>query len=263
MVEKTHLGNDSKKVLRLWIHEVSRVFSDRLTTEEDQRALFGKLCLVARDKMREDLVGSLRPDFGAAAGDPSLMTSEILFTDILSKRAEINEILPQEKAQLNSKLFKVHEDFNSVSKKPLEIVLFKNAVVHLLRIYRIIKMPQGHAFLIGLGGTGRQSLTRLAAYLCDQALVDVETSKNYHEEQWREQLKSVIMKAGQDGKSCVLLLPDSKIKGSFMLDDINNLLNSGDVPNLFLADEKMKIEESLRATAKRAGKVSLYSSDNH
>lgn len=71
------------------------------------------------------------------------------------------------------------------------------------------------------------------------------------------------MKAGQDGKSCVLLLPDSKIKGSFMLDDINNLLNSGDVPNLFLADEKMKIEESLRATAKRAGKVSLYSSDNH
>jgi dynein heavy chain len=124
-------------------------------------------------------------------------------------------------------------------------------------------MPQGHAFLIGLGGTGRQSLTRLAAYLCDQALVDIDTSKNYHEEQWREQLKSVIMKAGQDGKSCVLLLPDSKIKGSFMLDDINNLLNSGDVPNLFLADEKMKIEESLRATAKRAGKVSLYSSDNH
>jgi hypothetical protein len=39
----------------------------------------------------------------------------------------------------------------------------------------------------------------------------------------------------------VLLLPDSKIRGGFMLDDINNLLNSGEIPNLFHQDEKMGI----------------------
>jgi dynein heavy chain len=100
-------------------------------------------------------------------------------------------------------------------------------------------MPFGHAFLIGLGGTGRQSLAKLGAHLCDLEEVDLETSRGYEEEQWRDDLKALLLQAGLTGKGTVLRLPGQKIRGAFMLDDINNLLDSGKVPNLFPPEERM------------------------
>jgi dynein heavy chain len=229
----------TRKVLCYWVHEVARVFSDRLSTEEDQKALFERLCIISRAQMREDLVASLKLDYGAQAAEPSVMVKGILFTDILPGRKDLDEVLPTARESLKQYLRKVLEDYNSSSTRPLSIVLFDYAVVHLLRICRIIKMAHGHAFLIGLEGSGRQSLTHLAASLCDHSLVDLAASNNYTEEQWREDLKACLIKSGQEGVSSVLLLPDAKIKGSFMLDDINNLLNSGDVPNLFPSEERV------------------------
>jgi len=138
-------------------------------------------------------------------------------------------------------LTKLLEDYNATAKRQLSIVLFDYAVMHLHRICRVLKMPFGHTFLIGLLGTGRQSLSRLAASLCDHEEVMLETSRGYTEEQWRDDLRALLLKAGVEGISCVLLLPEAQIKGGFMLDDINNLLNSGSVPNLFPIEERLVI----------------------
>lgn len=54
MVRKEELS-DSKKVLRLWVHEVARVFSDRLISETDQSILYSRLSIASRDKIKEDL----------------------------------------------------------------------------------------------------------------------------------------------------------------------------------------------------------------
>jgi len=55
------------------------------------------------------------------------------------------------------------EEYNEVNLK-MNLVLFDDALEHLIHVYRIIRMDRGHALLIGVGGSGKQSLTRLAAF---------------------------------------------------------------------------------------------------
>lgn len=56
-----------------------------------------------------------------------------------------------------------------------------------------------------------------------------------------------------EGKPTVFLFSDSQIKEESFLEDINNILSSGVVPNLFPDDLMPPIYEAMRLEAKRAG----------
>ena len=57
------------------------------------------------------------------------------------------------------------EDYNQVNTAQMKLVLFLDAVQHVCRISRIIRQPLGNALLLGVGGSGRQSLSRLASHM--------------------------------------------------------------------------------------------------
>jgi hypothetical protein len=58
------------------------------------------------------------------------------------------------------------------------------------------------------------------------------------------------MKAGGDGKQTVFLFSDNQIKEESFVEDINMILNTADIPNLFAAEEKAEILEKMQTAAR-------------
>ena len=114
--------------------------------------------------------------------------------------------------------------------------MFLDATEHITRIARIIRQPQGNALILGVGGSGRQSLARIATYLENYKLYQIEVTKSYTMKTWRDNVKEVLMLAGIKNKSVSFLFCDTQIINEQMLEDINNILNSGDVTGIY--DEK-------------------------
>lgn len=132
----------------------------------------------------------------------------------------------------------------------MPLVMCKYAIEHVSRICRVLKQDNGNLLLVGIGGSGRQSATKLATFITDYTLFVVELTKNYSMSDWRDDLKSLMYKAGVEGKNLVFLFTDSQIKNEAMLEDVNMLLNTGDVPNIFPADERGEILEKMQEIAR-------------
>lgn len=136
-------------------------------------------------------------------------------------------------------------DFNLTSKVPMDLVIFGFIIEHISRISRILKQNNGHGLLIGIGGSGRESATKMAAFMSDFELFKIEVSKKYSLPDWRNDLKNLLRQAGEQGKNIVFLFGDHQIKDEAFLEDINMLLNSGDIPSLFESEERLEIIESV------------------
>jgi len=90
--------------------------------------------------------------------------------------------------------------------------------------------------------------------MAEYTVFSIEISKNYGKTEWRDDLRLVLKRAGAEGQPMVFLFSDTQIKEESFLEDINNILNTGEVPNLYPKDEVMAIMEMVRPKAKRAGR---------
>ena len=65
--------------------------------------------------------------------------------------------------------------------------------------------------------------------MADYDLFQVEITKGYTSVEWREDIKKILRQGGEGSSSSVFLFTDTQIKQESFLEDINNLLNTGEV----------------------------------
>ncbi|XP_063098618.1 dynein axonemal heavy chain 2 isoform X3 [Cavia porcellus] len=222
--------HDTKaSITRLWIHECFRVFSDRLVDATDMEAFVG----IISDKLGSffdltfhNLCPNRRPPiFGDFLKEPKVYED---LTDLTVLKTAIENAL---------------NEYNlSPSVVPMKLVLFREAIEHITRIVRVIGQPRGNMLLVGIGGSGRQSLARLASSICEYDTFQIEVTKHYRKQEFRDDIKRLYRQAGVELKTTSFLFVDTQIADESFLEDINNILSSGEVPNLYKADEFEEIQ---------------------
>ena len=134
--------------IKLWIHEVLRVFGDRLVSDIDLRILQDNIVSLVKNKFKQqnhtyDTLFNAGPIYFGEVHKGDLMPrpyEEIRDTNILVNKLEFF-------LEMYNKKYK---------KSPMNLVFFDYAVSHILRITRVLRQPRGNMVLIGNGGTGKQ-----------------------------------------------------------------------------------------------------------
>ncbi|MED6234546.1 hypothetical protein ATANTOWER_026276 [Ataeniobius toweri] len=230
---------ESTDLVGLWLHESCRVYSDRLVDVKDLQ-VFQKIrmetvheCFEGLEIEKVDEQPLLYCHFANMGGGSSYvpLTNWSTLRTILTEALEsYNELYPA-----------------------MNLVLFEDAIQHVCRISRILEAPRSHGLLVGVGGSGKQSLTRLAAYMSSVEVFQITLRKGYSTQDLKVDLAGLLLKAGVKNQRVTLLLTDAQIPDDRFLVIINHLLASGEVPEIFCEEEIENIVSGLRREVRSLG----------
>nr|XP_050848639.1 dynein axonemal heavy chain 6 [Vespula vulgaris] len=240
---------EPKQMLRLFYHECLRVFHDRLINLEDKNyfyRLLSSICFTAFD----DEVITL-PDEKIIEKLPILLFGDFMAFGVPLEQRVYEEITNI--TRIKSVLQDYLDDYSLSSGQDMGIIFFMDAIEHVCRLARILRSERGNGLLVGVGGMGKQSLVKLSSHLNYYRCYQIEVTRNYDKNLWFEDLRKFYFKPGTEAEHTTFLFVDTQIVLEEFLEDINNTLNTGEVPNLYEADELEKVIIATRPAAKDFG----------
>ncbi|KAG8512009.1 Dynein heavy chain 8, axonemal, partial [Galemys pyrenaicus] len=207
-------------LLSLFKHECNRVIADRFITAEDEQWFNVYLIRALEENISPDLTSTILP--------------EPYFVDFLRDMPEPTGDEPEEA------VFEVPKvpSFEYLSEK---LQFYQRQFNEIIRgtsldlISRIIRTSCGNALLVGVGGSGKQSLSRLASFIAGYQIFQITLTRSYNVNNLTDDLKSLYRVAGADGKGITFIFTDNEIKDEAFLEYLNNLLSSGEVGEKFRA----------------------------
>ncbi|XP_075225795.1 dynein beta chain, ciliary-like [Lycorma delicatula] len=231
--------NTQGKFVRLWMHEATRVYGDKLVDSKDQD-VFQKVLAENIKKVFAELPESeynekplIYCHFVEGIGDPKYLN--------MPSWATLNKIVSDALAQYNELV------------AGMNLVMFEDAMSHVCRINRIMECPRGNVLLVGVGGSGKQSLSRLSAFISGLEPFQVQLKKNYGINDLKTDLAGLYNKAGLKNVGIMFLMTDSQVAEERFLVLINDMLASGEIPDLFADDEIDNIVNAVATEVKGAG----------
>lgn len=232
--------NSFVDVVKLWIHEFARVVSDRFFTIPELDVYNNLL----REVMKKQL------NLGNQV-EEILSSQQSIYTSFAN--SNIKSYLPitnmeQLKKVVDAKL----QEYNE-SNAMMDLVLFEQAAEHITRISRIISNPSGNAMLIGVGGSGKQSLSRLAAFIVGYEVKQLQVTGSFKVDDLLEAFRDMFKLSGVKGIQILFLMTDTQVVDERFLIYINAILSSGWISGLFPKDEIDGMLGNLRNEAKSYG----------
>lgn len=228
-------------VLCCWLHEARRVFEDRIAAAADLEAFSNTVADILKDTACVSLTDLHPPGEGpllfAFQDTPSGSIARPVDDCILGSRVYARITASQAQILCASGL----EQYSLLHPKSLlSFVLFPQAVQLTLRCMNTFLQPQGHALLLGVGGSGRRSACRLAASLAGFETVEPHGApSSVGITEWQEDLKAVILATGALGRPQLLMIQGEHLAREEIASDICSLLLLQELPEVLTADEKV------------------------
>lgn len=147
----------------------------------------------------------------------------------------------------------IYEEYNEKNLTKLHMVFFNDALEHLTRVHRVLRMHRGNVLVIGIGGSGKKCVIRLASFAANCQLYQINLSRGYNEASFRTDIKNLYNLLGIENKKVVFMFTAADIADEGFLELVNNMLSTGFVQILFNDEEKDTIVNLCRDAAINAG----------
>ncbi|GAB1297122.1 Dynein axonemal heavy chain 17 [Apodemus speciosus] len=239
LAPETEILRTPLDLVRLWLHEAERVYGDKMVDEKDQETLH-RVTMASTKKFFDDL------------GEEHIFAKPNIFCHFTQGIGDPKYCPVTDVAHLNKLLTDVLDSYNEVN-AVMNLVLFEDAVAHICKINRILESPRGNALLVGVGGSGKQSLSRLAAYISALDVFQITLKKGYAVPDLKLDLATQYIKSAVKNVPSVFLMTDSQVAEEQFLVLINDLLASGEIPGLFGDEDLENIISSMRPQVKSLG----------
>lgn len=82
--------------------------------------------------------------------------------------------------------------------------------------------------LITIGGSGAAEVTKLATFMSEYRIFEIEILKTYGLTEWRDDLTRLMKQTGaKDAEPTTFLFSDTQIQDEIFVEHLNMLLNTG------------------------------------
>ena len=228
-------------------HEACRIFRDRLVGGDSW------------SRFDQQLNAVLRTHFKA-----TVTASDLFFTSLTTARGSGGGNSEAE-SPMGGKMHRMSEgDFSKLvsqgimyyerEERDLNMLLFSEMLEHIAHVDRVLSSSFGHLLMVGRSGVGRRNAATICAYMLGYEFRTLAVSRDYGQKQFGDDIKNAMQAAGVKGEHTVLFVEDFQIVTEAILEVINSLLSSGEVPGLYTHEELEPLLSPLREEMQEDGR---------
>lgn len=177
-----------------------------------------------------------------------LYFDDILYSD-LNDEMSYSRITDIENFKENLNGYLRDYNQNKRAKEKMNLIFFDYSLKHFIKLDRLFNKQKENGLLIGLTGSGRESLTLLSSFIKKYKIYKIrgkDEIEDYQRKDWLEDIKTLFIQTGLRRENTCFVIKDNLIKDDSYYVDLNCIISSGIVYNLFTNDEKVDLISQLK-----------------